>query len=138
MSVPVKNHKPRMRFAIPLDLTRALSVELGAHGFRERDKFSVFGAIMQAMYTSKDKHVFVPESGVSSLDFGKIRWAVGARKVADIERAEMAAVNDPEKLNQLRLDAIKLLLDNDIIELPDEKDREQAVELGLIEIKLEL
>ena len=64
---------------------------------------------------------------------GDLRWTIG-KKVGEIQQKELGASS--EELNQLRLDAIKLCLDNNYIELDSEVDRAKAIELGIIEMNI--
>lgn len=101
--------------------------------------YSVFGSIIQAI---KKGNSFLdapdwekPFDGVFNKSLmGDLRWSVGPSKVAAIQEKEVGA--SPEELNQLRLDAIKLCLDNKYIELDSEVDRAKAIELGIIEMNI--
>lgn len=100
--------------------------------------YSVFGACLQAMKQGK---TYLKASMEAPPFYGlfrknspmeNLRWEIGPTRVAKIEKQETGA--SPETLNKLRLDAIKLLLDDKYIELDSEGDRAKAMELGLIEI----
>lgn len=101
--------------------------------------YSCFGAVIQAIkkgtgfldapdWEKPFDGVFVPSS------MGDLRWSVGPSAVASIQEKEAGA--SPEELNKLRLDAIKLCLDNGYIELDSEVDRAKAIELGIIEMNI--
>lgn len=100
--------------------------------------YSCFGAILQAI---KKGNGFMdapdwekPFDGVFTQSLmGDLRWTIG-KKVGEIQQKELGA--SPEELNQLRLDAIKLCLDNGYIELDSEVDRAKAIELGIIEMNI--
>lgn len=101
--------------------------------------YSVFGAIVQAIKKGTGfldaPDWEMPFAGIFNKNLmGDLRWSIGPSKVAKLEAKEVGA--SPEELNQLRLDAIKLCLDNGYIELDSEVDRAKAIELGIIEMNI--
>lgn len=97
--------------------------------------YSCFGAILQAI---KKGNGFcdapdweTPFDGVFSRSLiGDLRFSIG-KEVGALQAKELEAGAD---LNKLRLDAIKLCLDNNYIELDSEVDRAKAIELGIIDM----
>lgn len=99
--------------------------------------YSVFGAIIQAIkkgtgfHDAKDWET--PFEGVYTRSLmGDLRFSIG-KAVGALQAQELETGAD---LNKLRLDAIKLCLDNNYIELDSEVDRAKAIELGIIEMNI--
>jgi hypothetical protein len=101
--------------------------------------YSVFGSILQAIKKGTGfldaPDWELPFDGIFKKNLmGDLRWSIGPKKVAEVESKELGASS--EELNKLRLDAIKLCLDNNYIELDSEADRAKAIELGIIEMNI--
>lgn len=101
--------------------------------------YSVFGSILQAIKKGtgflEAPDWEMPFDGIFKKNLmGDLRWSIGPKKVAEVEAKEVGA--SLEELNKLRLDAIKLCLDNNYIELDSEADRAKAIELGIIEMNI--
>lgn len=65
-----------------------------------------------------------------------LRWSVGPRQVASIERLELGAI-DNQELSDVRLEAIKLILDSKYATLETAEEHAKALELGLVKVKVD-
>lgn len=162
MTVPVKFRKGTPNFipfmAREFDLDKCLELKLGASVLKEAEsdytetkveiegkeetlkmpiadrdcKFSVMGACLSSMKKMYGEGtIFIPRNIKHSSASTDIFWRLGPSKVNKVLEKEEGATL--EELNLMRLDFIKLLLDNKLIELETESKRAKAMELGILE-----
>jgi hypothetical protein len=134
----IKNRLAGFMFNRPiqLDLEKALEVKLGASQLgpykkEGKQEYSPFGACLQAMKVG-NRYLDIPYAHtIKAMD--NIKRKLGAQKVKDLQRRE---ANPEEDLNKLRLDILQTMIDNKVIEIDTEANREKAIELGLIKVEV--